>query len=74
MIEENGSSPLIGMISGTLTFLGSWAYCTITYGFLFGFGLGWLPSIILAVIVGFLMTYVWSLVVLGVAALWWFNK
>lgn len=33
---------------GCVTFVGAYIYCTITYGFLFGFGLGWLPSFILA--------------------------
>ena len=45
---------VISWIVAILTFLGAWAYCTITYGFLFGFGLCWLPSAILAVISGFL--------------------
>lgn len=39
-------------ISGPLckiVFLCFWWYCTSEYGFLFGFGLGWLPSGILAV-------------------------
>jgi hypothetical protein len=27
------------------TFLGAWACCTLTAGFLIGFGFGWLPAI-----------------------------
>jgi hypothetical protein len=34
------------------TFATAWAYCSIHYGFLFGFGLGWLPAAMLAAIVG----------------------
>jgi hypothetical protein len=34
-----------------VAFIGAWAYCTLHYGFLLGFGLGWLPSIILALLV-----------------------
>ena len=52
---------LTGYLIGGLTFLGAWAYCAATYGFLFGFGLGWLPAIILAVIVGGLSGLLWPL-------------
>ena len=40
----------MGQGVGALVFIASWVYCTFTYGFLLGFGLGWLPSIILGVI------------------------
>lgn len=52
-------------ITASITFIASWIYCIATYGFLFGVGLGWLPSIIVAVIAGAL----WPLIVLGVAVL-----
>lgn len=39
---------------GGLVFVGCWIYCIATYGFLLGVGLGWLPSIIVAYIIGFL--------------------
>jgi hypothetical protein len=42
---------LLGIIVGLATFVTAWAYCTIHYGFLFGFGLGWLPAGMLASIV-----------------------
>ena len=42
----------MGIIVGLATFVTAWAYCTIHYGFLFGFGLGWLPAGMLASIVG----------------------
>ena len=48
-------------ITGFITFFGSWIYCISNYGYLLGVGLGWLPSIIVAVIAGFL----WPLLVLG---------
>jgi hypothetical protein len=32
-------------------FFGAWGYCTMTTGFLFGFGLGWIPALILSRIV-----------------------
>lgn len=52
-------------ITGFLVFIGTWIYCMATYGFLLGFGLGWLPALILAYICGAL----WPLVALVVAAL-----
>ena len=35
---------------GFLVFMVSWVYCIYTYGFLLGGGLGWIPSILAAVI------------------------
>jgi hypothetical protein len=43
---------LLGIIATLVTFAAAWAYCAIHYGFLFGFGLGWLPASLLAAIVG----------------------
>ena len=48
----NVGSWWLGMIVALATFVTAWAYCTIHYGFLFGFGLGWLPAGMLAAIVG----------------------
>lgn len=50
----------IGSLAGLITFIGAWIYCMANYGFLFGFGLGWLPAIILAVMVGFATRYLWG--------------
>lgn len=52
-------------LTGVVTFVGSWIYCIATYGFLFGVGLGWLPSIICAVVAGFL----WPLIAIAIAGL-----
>ena len=45
---------LVGLYAAYLVagiaFLGSYCYCIATYGYLLGFGLGWLPSGILAFI------------------------
>lgn len=51
---------------GVLTFAITWIYCMSTYGFLLGFGLGWLPAYILATILMFLWRVV-ALVVIGFA-------
>jgi hypothetical protein len=48
----NVGGGLLGIIVALATFITAWAYCTIDYGFLFGFGLGWLPAGMLAAIVG----------------------
>jgi hypothetical protein len=48
----NVGSWRLGIIVALATFVTAWTYCTIHYGFLFGFGLGWLPSAMLAAIVG----------------------
>lgn len=50
-------------LTGFVAFIASWIYCIATYGFLFGLGLGWLPSMILAVIVG----AAWPLLLFAVA-------
>lgn len=39
-------------IVGVPTFIGTWIWCIAEYGFLLGVGLGWLPSLITAVVVG----------------------
>jgi hypothetical protein len=44
-----------------LTFAISWIYCIAHYGFLFGVGLGWLPSLILAAVVTILF---WPLLII----------
>lgn len=46
-------------ILGGLTFIGAYVYCVATYGFLLGMGLGWLPSAILAFIIGVVAQFLW---------------
>jgi hypothetical protein len=53
------------LITGFIVFIASWIYCIATYGFLFGVGLGWLPSLIVAYIAGLL----WPLLVIAVLLL-----
>jgi len=54
------------LVVGGLVFVGAWIYCIATYGFLFGVGLGWLPSAIVAVIAGFTWPLLVALVTLAV--------
>jgi len=51
-----------------VAFIGGWWYATATYGFLFGFGLGWLPAGILAGLCSLVVTFTWPLIVLGIGA------
>jgi len=60
---------VLGIIAGLLTFIGSWWYCAAEYGFLLGFGLGWLPSGIAAVLVYLATLFLWGLVFAGIAIL-----
>jgi hypothetical protein len=46
---------------GLSTFLAIWIYCVVTYGFLLGFFVGWLPALILALVVAVAMIYLWPL-------------
>jgi|CXWL01.1.fsa_nt_gi hypothetical protein len=58
--------PVLGaMIIAAIVFLLSWAVCTAQYGFLLGFGFGWVPSGILA----YLFSLMWRVVTLAVTAL-----
>jgi hypothetical protein len=52
---------ILGAISALAAFLISWWYCAAEYGYLLGFGLGWLPSVILAAIIYFAVRYLWGL-------------
>lgn len=53
-------------VSYWIIFAVCWIYCIATYGFLFGVGLGWLPSII----VGYLGALIWPLWAIGLLWLW----
>ena len=48
-------------LTGPATFLAVWIYCAITYGFLLGFGLGWIPALILALLVAMATIFLWPL-------------
>lgn len=55
---------LIGGIGWLTAFVASWWYCAATYGYLFGFGLGWLPSFILATMAAIGLKLLWGPLVL----------
>lgn len=68
-----GIGRVLGGITAFITFWAAWIYCMSHYGFLLGFGLGWLPASILAGILGLAVTVLWGpallVVALGVFAL-----
>lgn len=49
-----------GLCTGLVTFVSLWIYCIVHYGFLLGVGLGWLPSLIVAVPTYFLAALLWG--------------
>jgi hypothetical protein len=49
------------LITGSLAFIASWVYAAISWGFLLGVGLGWVPAIFIGIIAGF----IWPLIVLA---------
>jgi hypothetical protein len=69
----DGLGSFIGVIAGFATFVASWIYCVGEYGFLWGFGFGWVPSAMLAVVVGWVTRFIWGigliLLVLGLISL-----
>ncbi|MCB2093730.1 MAG: hypothetical protein H6901_01500 [Rhodobacteraceae bacterium] len=42
-----------GIFIGVLTFIGCWLYAVAEWGFFLGFGLGWIPSLFIGIIAGF---------------------
>lgn len=61
-------SRVLAWIVGVAVFLGSWVYCADTYGFLLGFGLGWLPASIAATLAAVGTLILWPVV--GAVAIW----
>lgn len=60
---SNSNSNFYGIgfnITAVITFIGCWIYAIASWGFLLGVGLGWIPSLFIAAIAGF----VWPLIAL----------
>lgn len=57
---------IVGGLTAIVVFVGAWIYCISEYGFLLGVGLGWLPAVITAIIVGALVGFLWPLIALGI--------
>ena len=54
-----------------VAFISTWIYCMSEYGFLWGFGLGWLPASILATIVAFLWPLLFLVVIGFIILVYW---
>jgi hypothetical protein len=54
MSEESRVYGVTGIIIGVITFFGCWIYAASEWGFLLGFGLGWIPSFFIGLIAGFI--------------------
>jgi hypothetical protein len=50
---------LFGVLGAFAAFIGGWWHCAATYGLLIGFGLGWFPSLVLAVIAFYGLRLLW---------------
>ena len=61
---------LASLPAGLLSFV-LYIWCISNYGFLFGLGLGWLPSLILAMIVFSASWFLWGPVILFVGTIIW---
>jgi len=57
---------IFAALTGPATLLAVWIYCAATYGFLLGFGLGWIPALVLALLVVVATIFLWPLVVVAV--------
>ena len=51
---------IVGWFAGVLSFISSWIYCISAYGFLLGLGLGWLPSVFVAMISFAVLFLLWG--------------
>jgi len=59
---------------GAAAALGTYIYAIAAHGLLLGGGLGWIPAIIIGVLVGALTVPLWGLAIVlpvGAAVIWW---
>ena len=54
----------LGGFIGFGTFFGAYIYCIATYGFIFGLGLGWIPSAISAAVISQVVRFLWGPIIL----------
>lgn len=59
---SNSYPGAVGYVVGLVTFIGCWIYAVFTYGWFLGVGLGWLPSIVIAIIAA----YLWPLLLVAI--------
>lgn len=49
-------------VSTTIIFFALWIFCAFHYGFLYGLGFGWVPAIIMAFVLWFIIAAGWGLI------------
>jgi hypothetical protein len=69
VISYAGIGFVFGVAAGAVTFIGAWAYCVMTYGFVLGLGLGWFPAAICAGIIGWATIFLWGAALLIILAI-----
>ena len=57
------------IITAIIAFLASWVYAVMSWGFLLGVGLGWIPSFFIAIIAGAIWPLFALILLLGIIAL-----
>jgi hypothetical protein len=57
---------IFAALTGPATLLAVWIYSAVTYGFFLGFGLGWIPALILALLVAVATIFLWPLAAVAV--------
>ena len=57
---------MFAALTGPATLLAVWIYCAVTYGLLLGFFLGWIPALILALLVAVATIFLWPLAAVAV--------
>ena len=57
---------IFAALTGPTALLAVWIYCAVTYGFFLGFGLGWIPALILALLVAVATIFLWPLAAVAV--------
>jgi hypothetical protein len=55
---------VFGITAGAITFIATWIYCAMTYGFELELGLGWFPAAICAGVIGCLVAIFWGVALL----------
>ena len=57
-IKRQQKTTIFCAFISAILFIGSWFYCTLNYGYLLGFGLGWIASGIAAILVFLFLRFI----------------
>ena len=57
---------IFAALSGPATLIAVWIYCAVTYGLLLGLSLGWIPALMLALLVAVATIFLWPLAAVAV--------